>query len=96
MRPVCFALAMAVGLFVYWCRCCRRVWYGVGQIMVALALVYLAFFPDWPNLLWSGWSAPAWNDHLPRAVTLIGGVYGLVRGLDNIDAIEKWNLFLRR
>jgi len=95
MRSVGFALAIALGLFLYWCRCRRRVWYGVGQIIAALALVCLGCFPEWPNLLWSGWAGPAWGDQLPRVVTLIGGVYALVRGLDNIDALAKWNQLLR-
>ena len=95
MRSVGFALAIALGLFLYWCRCRRRVWYGVGQIIAALALVCLGCFPEWPKLLWSGWAGPAWGDQLPRVVTLIGGVYALVRGLDNIDALAKWNQLLR-
>jgi hypothetical protein len=95
MRSLGSVLAIAFGLFFYWCRCRRRVWYGVGQIIVALALVYLACFPEWPSLLWSGWAGPAWGDQLPRVVTLIGGVYALVRGLDNVDALEKWNQLLR-
>ena len=95
MRWVGFALAIPFGLFLYWCRCRRRVWYGVGQIIVALALIALAFFPNWPNLLWSGWAGPAWGEQLPRLVALIGGLYALVRGLDNIDGHEKWNQLLR-
>src|SRR5215831_12356438 len=95
MRWVGFVLAIALGLFLYWCRCHRGVWYGVGQIIAALALMYLACFHEWPSLLWSGWTGPAWGDQLPRAVTLIGGVYALVRGLDNIDALEKWSQLLR-
>ena len=95
MRSVGFALAIAFGLLLYWCRCRSRVWYGVGQIIVALALMALAFFPNWPNILWSGWTGPAWGDQLPRLVAIIGGLYALVRGLDNIDGLEKWNQLLR-
>ena len=76
MRVVGFALAIPFGLLLYCCRCRRRVWYGVGQIIVALALIALTFFPNWPNLLWSGWAGPAWGEQLPRLVALIGGLYG--------------------
>jgi len=91
MRWVEFALAILFGLFLYWCRCRRRVWYSAVQLIAALALICLAFFPNWPNLLWSGWTGPDWGEHLPRMITLIGGLYALVRGLDNVDALEKWN-----
>jgi hypothetical protein len=44
MRSVDFVLAMLFGLFLYWCRCRRRVWYGIGQIISALTLICLALF----------------------------------------------------
>jgi hypothetical protein len=55
----------------------------------------LSLFPTCPNLLWSAWAGPAWGEQLPRLVALIGGLYALVRGLDNIDGHEKWNQLLR-
>ena len=39
---------------------------------------------------------PVWGGFLSRAVTLFGGLYALVRGLDNINALEKWNRLARR
>jgi len=95
MHSVGFVLALALGLFLYWCRCRYRIWYGVLEIAAGLFLIYSAFFPAWPTLLWSGWTGPAWGDHLLRTVTLIGGLYALVRGLNNVDALEKWSRRLR-
>ena len=37
---------------------------------------------------------PVWGELLSRTVTLFGGLYAFVRGLDNIDALEKWNRVL--
>jgi hypothetical protein len=91
MHSFGFVLALAFGLFLYWCRCRYRVWYGFLEIVAGCLLIYTAFFPGWPTLLWSGWTGPDWGEHLLRTVILIGGLYALVRGLDNIGALERWS-----
>jgi hypothetical protein len=69
--------------------------YGVAEIVVALLLIHIFFFPEGQGVLgvgvWVGPLGPVWGELLSRGVTLFGGLYALVRGLDNIDAREKWN-----
>ena len=101
MHWVGFILTIPIGVFLYWCRCRHRVSYGVAEIVVALLLLYIFFFPEGPVLLgadgeWSGPLGPVWGELLSRTVTLFGGLYAFVRGLDNIDALEKWNRLTRR
>jgi hypothetical protein len=95
MHWVGFALAILAGVALYWCRCRHRLWYGVGEILVALLLLYIFFFPEAQGVVgmnsWIGSLGPVWGFYLSRTVTLFGGLYALVRGLDNIDALEKWN-----
>src|ERR1700740_1633564 len=72
-----------------------RVLYGGAEILVALLLLYLFFFPEAQGFVgmnsWIGSLGPMWGFYLSRTVTLFGGLYALVRGLDNIDALERWN-----
>jgi hypothetical protein len=95
MLWVGFAIAILVGVFLYWCRCRHRVLYGAAEILVALLLLYLFFFPEAQGVVgrnsWIGSLGSVWGFYLSRTVTLFGGLYALVRGLDNIDALEKWN-----
>jgi hypothetical protein len=96
MGWVYFAGAILVGVFLYWFRSRCLVWYGVVEILVALLLIYIFFFPEGPGVvgvgMWVGPLGPVWGQLLSRAVTLFGGLYALVRGLDNIDALKKWKL----
>jgi hypothetical protein len=95
MHWVFFALAILTGVILYWCRCHHRLWYGVGEILVALLLLYIFFFPEGPTALgaggWTGSLGPVWGAILSRTVNLFAGLYALVRGLDNINALERWN-----
>jgi hypothetical protein len=97
---VYFVLTVLFGLFLYWLRCHHRVLYGAAEIVVALLLIYIFFFPEHRGVLqmieWGGPLGPVWGELLSRAVTLFGGLYALVRGLDNVDALEKWNRLTRR
>jgi hypothetical protein len=92
---VYFVLTVLFGLFLYWLRCRHRVLYGATEIVVALLLIYTFFFPEHRGVLqmmeWVGSLGPVWGELLSRSVTLFGGLYALVRGLDNVDALEKWN-----
>ena len=100
MHWVGFALAILAGVVLYWCRCRHRVWYGVGEILVALLLLYIFFFPEGVGVLatgmWVGSLGPVWGGILSRTVNLFAGLYALVRGLDNINALERWNRVWRR
>jgi hypothetical protein len=78
----------------------------MAEILVALFLLYLFFFPEvraWPKEEgvgpiepYIGYLGPVWGPLLSRGVTLFGGLYALVRGLDNVNAMEKWNRLTRR
>ena len=37
-------LTVIIGLFFYWLRSNRRVWYGFSEILVAFGLVYVTYF----------------------------------------------------
>jgi hypothetical protein len=87
---VYFFAAIVFGVFLYWLRCRHRVLYGVAEILVALGLIYLFFFPQVFFLTGGGGGLGSPGQYLSRTVALFGGLYALVRGLDNIDAREKW------
>jgi hypothetical protein len=92
-------IAILFGVFLYWLRRNYLVLYGIGEIIVALLLLYFFFFPEGPDLLaggWLGYLGPTWGWYPSRAVTLFGGLYALVRGLDNVNAMEKWNRVKRQ
>jgi hypothetical protein len=83
MHWIGFALAILAGVTLYWIRCRHRFWYGVGEIIVALLLLYIFFFPEGPTALGVGsWTGPVWGVNLLRMLNLFAGLYALVRGLD--------------
>lgn len=87
---------VVIGLFFYWLRNNYRVWYGVSEILVAAALMYVAYSPRSGALVLSvGYMPPPLPTPLDRlivgAVPFFASVYALVRGLDNVDALERWN-----
>jgi hypothetical protein len=86
-----------IGLFFYWVRSNCRVWYGVSEILVAFALMYVAYFPHGgPFVFGVGGEGPRLAPKIlgtviTQAVPFFAGVYALVRGLDNVEALERWN-----
>jgi hypothetical protein len=100
MHWIGLALAILAGVILYWFRCRHRFWYGVGEILVALLLLYIFFFPEGPNVLgvggWTGSLGPVWGVNLLRLLNLFAGLYALVRGLNNINALEGWNRVRRQ
>ncbi|SRR6266436_6017365 len=98
MHWIGFALAILAGVILYWIRCRHRFWYGVGEILVALLFLFIFFFPEGPTALGLGWTGlgPVWGVNLLRMLNLFAGLYALVRGLDNINALEGWNRVRRQ
>jgi hypothetical protein len=100
MLWVYFVVSVLVGALLYWLRCRHRILYGMGEILVALLLLYLLFFPETPTEVgrngWTGSLGPVWGGDLSRAVTWFVALYALVRGLDNVDALSKWNRLIRQ
>jgi hypothetical protein len=60
--------------------------YGLSEILAALALMYVVYFPHGgPVLLYGPYTPPSLLDILTgRAVAFFANVYGFVRGCDNI------------
>ena len=83
-----FLLVQGVGPydFLKVLRSHHRAWYGLSEMIVAFALMYVVYFPHGgPSLLAGGGSVPSFLDVVTsRAVTFFGSVYALVRGCDNI------------
>jgi hypothetical protein len=94
MLWVYFVVSVLFGALLYWLRCRHRVLYGMGEILVALFILYLFFFPEAAIGLSGGWTGPVgpvWGVYVSRAVTWLVALYALVRGLDNVDALSRWN-----
>jgi hypothetical protein len=75
-------LTVAVATFFYWLRCRSLPWYGFSELVVALLLIYLAFFPHTNNLLLN--RSTVWDTILTEPVKIFAGIYAFVRGCDNI------------
>jgi hypothetical protein len=62
MAVIGIFVTVCLGLFFYWLRCRRQLVYGLVELVVALAVIFLAFCPQTPNYLsdnavppWWGW-----------------------------------------
>jgi hypothetical protein len=81
-----------IGFFFYWLRNNHRVGYGFSEILAALALMYVAYFPHGGGigLTGGGEAAPyiptILDTLISRAVPFFASVYAFVRGCDNIIA----------
>jgi hypothetical protein len=80
---VALVLAGGAGLFCYFVRCRQPISYGLIEIGVGLAIIFVTFFPQTPYLLYD--TPPWWGVQLSRFLGFIAGVYVIVRGLDNIE-----------
>ena len=80
MNWVYFVMTFAIGVLVHWFRGRYRFLYGVSQILVAILLVYLAFFPHGANVfLISGPSL--WDILMTNTVNIVFGIYTFMRGM---------------
>jgi hypothetical protein len=79
-------ITVCAGLFFYWLRNNHRIVYGTSEIIAALALMYVVYFPHGGNAyLLMNSTPPTFLDILTsRAVAFFASVYGFVRGCDNI------------
>jgi hypothetical protein len=83
MNWVYFVMTFAIGGLVYRFRGRYRFLYGISQTLVAIMLVYLAFFPHGPNvMLISGPSL--WDILMTNAANIVLGIYTVMRGWDNV------------
>src|ERR1700680_1350556 len=83
MAVIGIFVTVCLGLFFYWLRCRWQLVYGLVELVVALAVIILTFYPQTHYLLqgagppWLGW-------FLSKSVGISAGIYVMVRGLDNI------------
>jgi hypothetical protein len=83
MGVIYFIVTVVAGLCLYRLRCLRPRWYGMGEIAVGVAMIYLWYWPPVSFLITE--EANPWGLALSRNVSLVLGAYLLVRGMDNID-----------
>jgi len=83
MNMIFILLTVAAGLFFYWLRGRFRLIYGMCEIAVALAIISLTFYPPTYYL---AYDMPSFFEMLlSKSVGVLGGIYVMVRGLDNMD-----------
>jgi hypothetical protein len=83
MPTIGIFLTITAGLFFYWLRCRFRFWYGVCEIVVAVVVIYLTFVPPYTAMVLADMSPSRLL--ISKGVGILGGIYILVRGLDNLD-----------
>jgi hypothetical protein len=95
---LCFNSLVGFAFFFYWLRCKHRTLYGALEIFFALVLMYVGLFPAQTHALLV--RGPTHSEivigAVTKFVTLFGAVYVFVRGLDNIDALQRWNRLTQR
>jgi hypothetical protein len=83
MNAIFVALTVCAGLFFYWLRGQFRFIYGLCEIVVALVVIYLTFYPHTYNLVTR---MPTFSEMiLSKSIGVLGGIYIMVRGLDNME-----------
>jgi hypothetical protein len=76
-------VTIVLGVFFYVVRFRWQLAYGVFELLAALAIIFVTFYPQTNYLLleessWQGWL-------LRKGVGALAGIYVMVRGLDNIE-----------
>jgi Na+/H+ antiporter NhaD/arsenite permease-like protein len=82
-------IIFGLGFYIFRCRC--RFAYGVFEIAVSVAVIFLTLYPQKSYLQLEG-NETWWGWILSSGVGLSAGMYIMVRGLDNIDQgwPSKW------
>lgn len=89
-----FWILVAIGF--YRLRCATRFGYGLIEIIAGIGAIILGEFPPYSALIADNvWQLGSRASHM---LTLIAGVYIVVRGMDNIaqDLPERWRPAWRR
>jgi hypothetical protein len=76
-------VTIAFGLFFYLLRCRWQLFYGLVELVVALAVIFLTFYPQ-TNYFEFSQGPTLVGRLLSRSVGASAGIYVMVRGLDNI------------
>jgi hypothetical protein len=83
MAAIGIFLTIVAGVIFYWLRCRLRFWYGLCEIVVAFIIIYLTFVPAYTVVVLADMSPSRLL--LSKGVGILGGIYLLVRGMDNMD-----------
>jgi hypothetical protein len=74
-----------------------------GEIIVALLIMFLTFFPHGPVVIITEYEPPFWDKLATKTVAIFAGVYAFVRGLDNINTglpssswRTRWDWLIKR
>jgi hypothetical protein len=84
MAVIGFFVTVCLGLFFYWLRFRWQLVYGLVELVVALAVIFLTFCPQNPIYLAVNAGPSLWGWLLSKSVGASAGIYVMVRGLDNI------------
>jgi TRAP-type uncharacterized transport system fused permease subunit len=84
MSFIWFTLSVLVAIFAYWVRVNHRIWYGVSEIVVGLAIFISLFFLIPPASCSSDYLLTSLYIRLTPTLAFVAGIYAIVRGLDNI------------
>jgi hypothetical protein len=75
-------VTVGFGLIFYWLRSRCRLAYGAIELVVALAVIILTFYPQSYALLYQ--KPPLVGSLLSQSAGILAGIYVMVRALDNI------------
>lgn len=85
--PLCWLIGtIVVGVILYWVRVKHRVWYGFGEIIVSIGLMYAVYFSHGGAAARiEGGPSPTLLDRITvKGLPLVIIVYLFVRGCDNL------------
>ena len=83
MGVIYILLSLGIALFLYRLRGLHPFRYGLGEMAVGIAAIYFSFYPASSAILTK--ASSEFGMALSHGVTLIGGIYLLVRGMDNVE-----------
>lgn len=79
-------IAVFVALFFFGLRARHQFWYGLIEIIAAVAGMYFVFFPLQTSYLRSVSPGPSMPEIvMAKSVGLLAAIYIFVRGMDNMD-----------
>jgi hypothetical protein len=83
MAAIGIFFTIVAGVIFYWLRCRLRFWYGLWEVVVAFVIIYITFVPPYTVVVLADMSPSRLL--LSKGVGILGGIYLIVRGIDNMD-----------
>lgn len=85
-KLVVLLTAVVLGPVLYRIRSRQPFYYGIGEFLVGAGVVYVLLFPtEMSFLLLAEPHHSALTDFASLPIGILGGIYVMVRGLDNMD-----------